>query len=150
MANKILEALNKTNPSLEEKVGMLDELYWTDLKALEAEDMDKIFEYISSDNLELEEMAKVLSLYNNISGSYTEEIGKIIVNYYLNDRIKFFKALSLNSDEAIHLVYIFRSNKVFEDEGKEYKEIESSNQLADEELEVANMFFNMYKTICNT
>lgn len=150
MANKISELLNKTNLFLEDRVQMLEELYWADWRELESEDIDKIFEYLSSSDLEIQEMAKALSLYNNISGAYTEKFADIIANYYINDRIKFFKALNLNRDEAIHLVYIFRSRNIFQDEEKEYEEIESAKQLSDEELEIANIFFSMYKTICNT
>lgn len=37
-------------------------------------------------------MSKALSLYNNIQGAYTEKFAYIIANYYIDDRIKFFKA----------------------------------------------------------
>mgnify|MGYP001267181515 CR=1 FL=1 len=150
MSKKISELSNKTNLSLKDRLTILEELYWADWNELSLEDIDIIFEHLSSDDLGIQEMSKTLSLYNNISGAYIEKFAHIIANYYINDRIKFFKALNLNRDEAIYLVYIFMSKNIFEDEEKEYKEIESTNQLSDEELEAAQNFFTMYKTICNT
>lgn len=86
---------------------MLEELYWANWEELRSDDIDKIFEYLSSNDLEVQEMSKVLSLYNNVAGAYTEKFARVIANYDIKDRIKFFKALNLNKDEAIHLVYIF-------------------------------------------
>ena len=40
--------------------------------------------------------------------------------------------------------------KIFKDGDKEYEEVKNLNKLTDEELDTANMFFTMYRTICHT
>lgn len=150
MSKVILQFLNKSSSSLEDRIQLLEELYWANWEELGSDDIDKIFEYLSSNDLEVREISKALSLYNNVAGMHTEKFAHIIATYYINDRIKFFKALNLNRDEAIHLVYIFKMLKIFEDWDKEYTEIKSTNELTDEELDTANTFFSMFKTICNT
>ena len=150
MDNNILGILNRANSSLEERLTLLEELYWANWEEIGGEDLEKIFKYLSSKDLEIEEMAKALSLYNNVAGAYTHEFARIIANYYIKDKIKFFKALNLNRDEAINLVYIFKMLKIFEDGDREYEEIKVSNKLTAEELNTASMFFNMFRTICHT
>lgn len=153
MAKNIIKLLNRDNPPLENRLKLLEELYWANWAELDANfpgDVDKIFNYLRSNDLGIQEMAKVLPLYNNIEGAYTKKFAQIIADYYSQDKMKFIKALNLNKEEAINLVYIFRNLKVFEDEKKEYSEIESKEVLTEEELETARTFFSMYKNICNT
>lgn len=150
MDKNILEILDKSNPPLADRLKFLEELYWANWEEVGSDNLEKIFGYLTSRNLEVEEMAKVLSLYNNVAGAYTDKFANIIGNYYREDKIKFFKALNLNKDEAIYLVYIFKMLKIFEDGDKEYEEVKNLNKLTDEELDTANMFFTMYRTICHT
>lgn len=153
MAKNIIKLLNTDNPPLENRLKLLEELYWANWAELDVnfpEDVDKIFNYLRSNDLGIQEMAKVLPLYNNIEGAYTKKFAQIIADYYIEDKMKFIKALNLNKEEAINLVYIFRNLKVFEDEKKEYSEIESKEVLTEEELETARTLFSMYKNICNT
>ncbi|NLY66712.1 MAG: hypothetical protein GX069_04060 [Tissierellia bacterium] len=150
MDKNILEILDKSNPPLADRLKFLEELYWANWEEIGSDNLEKIFGYLTSRSLEVEEMAKVLSLYNNVAGAYTDKFANIIGNYYREDKIKFFKALNLNKDEAIYLVYIFKMLKIFEDGDKEYEEVKNLNKLTDEELDTANMFFTMYRTICHT
>lgn len=150
MDKNILEILDKSNPPLADRLKFLEELYWANWEEVGSDNLEKIFGYLTSRSLEVEEMAKVLSLYNNVAGAYTDKFANIIGNYYREDKIKFFKALNLNKDEAIYLVYIFKMLKIFEDGDKEYEEVKNLNKLTDEELDTANMFFTMYRTICHT
>lgn len=150
MDKNILEILDKSNPPLADRLKFLEELYWANWEEIGSDNLEKIFGYLTSRSLEVEEMAKVLSLYNNVAGAYTDKFANIIGNYYREDKIKFFKALNLNKDEAIYLVYIFKMLKIFEDGDKEYEEVKDLNKLTDEELDTANMFFTMYRTICHT
>lgn len=153
MAEKIIKLLNISNPSLDERLDLLDELYWADWSVLDEEypeEVDKIFQYLTSYELGIEEISKLLSLYNNIEGAHTDKFSRIIADYYLKDRLKFFKALNLNKDEAINLVYIFRMLGIFEEEEIEFEEVKSSGELSEEELGTARTFYTMYKTICHT
>ena len=84
MANKISALLNKTNSFLEDRGPNARRIILGRLRELESEDIDKIFEYLSSSDLEIQEMAKALSLYNNISKN-TEKFADIIANYYINE-----------------------------------------------------------------
>lgn len=153
MAEKIIKLLNISNPSLDERLDLLDELYWADWSVLDEEypeEVDKIFQYLTSYELGIEEISKLLPLYNNIEGAHTDKFSRIIADYYLKDRLKFFKALNLNKDEAINLVYIFRMLGIFEEEEIEFEEVKSSGELSEEELGTARTFYTMYKTICHT
>lgn len=153
MTKKIIHLLNIDNPSLEDRLKLLEELYWASWGELDEkypDRVDKIFQYLKSNDLRIQEIAKILSLYNNIEGAHTDEFSQIIADYYIKDIVKFIKALNLNKEEAINLVYIFRNLKVFEDEEKEYEEVSSIEVLTEEELETARTFYSMFKTICNT
>lgn len=153
LQGQFIKYINKEDLSLNQKVKFLDELYWSDLKALSDSpdtNMDSLFQHLKSEELSIEEIAKVLNLYNNLDGAYTQEFAEIIANLYSKDRIKFFRALNLNKDEAINIVYVFRIIKVFEDKNIELQEVKNSNKLTEEEIDTANTFFNMYETICNT
>lgn len=153
MTEKIIKLINIDDPTLNDKLQLLEELYWANWEELDEQypnDVDKVFLYLKSNDLGIKEMAKVLSLYSNIDGAYTDKFAKIIANLYMKDKIKFFKTLNLNKGEAINLVYIFRNLEVFDDEENEYNDIESTNQLSIEELDTASTFFSMYKNICNT
>lgn len=151
MIEKIVELVNKEKLSLDDKVELLDELYWAEWDELDKEypeEVEKIFYYLENKDLEIEELAKALSLYNNVAGAHTHRFANIIADYYTQDRIKFMKALNMNKDQAIHLVYIFRNLFVFDDKDKELSEIKSKGQLIDEELEAAETFYSMYNRIC--
>ncbi len=131
----------------------IEELYWIDWNEIsrKPEELNEIFAYIRDyDSRNIEELGKILKLYSNPSGEFTIEFAKIAGEIYKNDKIKFIKALNLVRDEAINLVYVFRMEKIFEDEDKEYTEILSSNQLTEEEIDTTYTFFKMYKTICAT
>lgn len=139
--------------NLDERVQLLDDLYWTDLNLLSqncSEEIKEILKYLKSKPLDIKEIAQTLSLYNNLSGAYIEEFSDIIINFYEKDKIKFFKALNLNKDESMNLVYIFRTAKTFEDEDKEFEEVLVSNKLTDEEIDTARSFYYQYETICRT
>lgn len=151
--HKIVKLINMENPSLEDRLQLLDDLYWTNWKELDVnypEEVEKIFKYLKSGELGIKEMSMVLPLYNNIEGAHTGDFAVIIANFYRNDRIKFIKALNLNIDQAPHLVYIFRAMGIFEDGDQEFDEVKSINRLNEEELETAFTFYRMYKSICNT
>lgn len=135
----------------EEKIEFIDSLYWTDFGEKEKENpnfIKDVFQFLKGD-LSIEELSLLLKLYNNPSGYYTKEFGKIIVDKYLEDKSKFFKALKIVKDEAINLVYIFRQEAIFKDEAKEIEDIEKLN-LMEAEKETAYKFFSMYRTICST
>lgn len=153
MLEKIIKLMNIENPSLDDRLELLEELYWADWKELEEnypEYVVKVFIYLKSSDLTIAEKAKVLSLYNNMEGAYIQEFAEIIANFYKEDRIKFLKALHLNIDEVPHLVYIFRAMEIFEEGEEEFNQVQSENQLNEEELDSAYTFFKTYKTICST
>ncbi len=131
----------------------LDELYWADWEEIsqDKKELNIIFEYINDHSSKnLEELSKILKLYNNPSGLFTDEFANLVGEIYLKDKIRFIKALNLVKDEAINLVYIFRMKNIFVDEDKEFISILNSNKLSQEELDTASTFIKMYKTICST
>lgn len=152
--NKLIKRyINKDNLDLDQKVQLLDELYWADWESINNDpniDINKLFNHLQSENLDIEEIGKIMSLYNNLDGAYTQEFAKVIANLYTNDRIKFFQGLNLNQEETINIVYVFRMIKMFEDSDIEFKEVKDMNKLRDEEIDTTNTFYNMYETICNT
>lgn len=153
MSEEIIKLIDKYNPSLDDRLELLEELYWANWNELDEkypEDLPKVFIYLKSNNLTIQEKSKILSLYNNIEGAHTEEFAEIIANFYREDKISFLKALNLNKDEVPHLVYIFRTMGIFEDGEEEFEQIKSSDQLNEEELDAAYTFFKTYKSICNT
>lgn len=149
----IKKYINKEDLGLEDKVELLDDLYWADWQAIKDNsniDIDKLFNHLRSEDLTIEEISKVLRLYNNLDGAYTFEFAEIIANLYKKDEVKFFQGLNLNPDEAINLVYVFRMVDVFDDGKIEFQRIKEMKKLTEEEIETATTFFNMYETICNT
>lgn len=153
LKNLIIKYINKEELDLKYKVQLLDDLYWTDWDQLKNDpdiQIDKLFDYLQSENLSIEEISKVVNLYNNLDGAYTFEFAEIIANLYKKDTIKFFQGLNLNPDETINLVYVFRMVDVFDDGDIELQKIKEMNKLTKEEISTANTFFNMYETICNT
>lgn len=131
----------------------IEELYWVDWDELSTNPhkLNEIFQYIKDyDSRSIEELAQILRLYNNPSGQYTVEFANIVGEIYKKDKIKFIKALNLVKDEGINLVYIFRMQKVFDDEDREIAEAINSHKLSAEEIDTANTFLKMYKTICVT
>lgn len=151
--NSIIRYLNQEDLNLDQKVQLLDELYWADWESLNNDpniDIDKLFNHLQSTDLNIEEIGKIMSLYNNLDGAYTKEFAQVIANLYKSDRIKFFQGLNLNQEETINIVYVFRMIKVFEDSHVEFQKIKDMNKLREEEVATANTFYNMYETICNT
>ena len=145
--------LSKKDLSLDEKVQLLDDLYWADWEELDrdySEQIDALLKHLQTLTLDLREIAKLFNLYNNLEAAHVADFAEIIRNIYIKEKVRFFKALNLNKEEAINLVYVFKLEKVFEDGDKEFNKIVSLNKLNEEELETANTFFNMYRTICNT
>ncbi len=131
----------------------IEELYWSDLDDLanDSARTKEVLDYLKDyENRSIEDLAKTLMLYSNPSGALTDEFADLITGIYKYDKVKFFKALSLEEDEAMNLTYIFRNLKIFEDEDQEIEEINNSNQLSGEEKTVASMFFKMYKAICSS
>jgi len=131
----------------------MEDLYWADWDEIgeNPNELKTIFHYIkNSSEFSLEELSIVLKLYNNPHGAYTIEFAKIVSEIYIKDKIKFIKALNLEKDEIQNLVYAFRMEKVFEDEDIELSEIISLNKLSQDEIDTANFFFEMYKTICSS
>lgn len=131
----------------------MEDLYWADWDEIgkNSSEFKTIFNYIeNSNNFGLEELSGVLKLYNNPHGAYTIEFAKIVSEIYIRDKIKFIKALNLVKEEIPNLVYAFRMEKVFENEDIELNQILSLNKLSQEEIDTANFFFKMYKTICSS
>ncbi len=131
----------------------IDDLYWSDLDQLgeNKDQLDEVLSYLKDfDSRTLEELSLTLKLYSNPSGALIDEFSDVISQLYLHDKVRFFKALALEEDESMNLTYVFRNLKVFEDEEKEFEDLEALNKLTDDELTVANMFFKMYKTICSS
>lgn len=130
-----------------------EELYWGDWDELAKikGKVEEIFNYLNKfEDFQLDELAQVLKLYNNPSGAHTIEFAKLTGDIYNRDKARFIKALHLVPDEIPNLVYAFRLEEVFEDEDEEFDEIISLNKLSPGEVETANFFFKMYKTICSS
>lgn len=131
----------------------LDELYWGDWEDLleNPNKSEELFLYIKDyDSRSIEELSQVLKLYSNPSGAFTIEFADIIARFYKSNKIKFIKALNLVQDEAINLVYVFRNLQIFSDGDEELEEIINKGKLSQEEIDTANTFFQMYKTICSS
>ena len=114
--DKLISLINKASMSKDDRLELLDELYWTDFRNLESDypqDLQKIFLFLRKDNFSLEEISLIQKLYSNPEGAYIEEFSSIIINLYKLDKVKFIKALHLNIDEAENLAYLFRNNRVF-------------------------------------
>ncbi|TJX14985.1 hypothetical protein E9840_04585 [Tissierella creatinini] len=151
--DKIIALLNKDTMSSDDRLELLDELYWADFNELGSnhpQAIKKIFLFLRKDNFSIEEISLIQKLYSNPDGAYIEDFSPIIINLYKLDKIKFIKALYLNIDQAENLAYLFRNNKVFEDEDRELEEILATKQLTREEEEAVEAFFKMYKKICRT
>ena len=129
----------------------IEDLYWEDWEEL-AQDptqIGEIFSYIRDyDSRDLKELGQILQLYSNPSGSFTAEFAEIVAEIYSYDKIKFIKALRFVKDETSNLVYVLRNLKVFEDEDRELKSVLESRELDEEEIEVAESLFQMYKKVC--
>lgn len=153
LERKIIDLINKENLSKEESVELIDELYWADWNILEEEDseiVEKIFDYLSRDDLSYEETSKLLKLYNNLDGAYIMRFANLILNIYKNHKKKFLKSLNLEKEEAINLVYIFRMNDIKLDEDKAMISLIDSDQLTEEEKNTGKDLLKMYENICNT
>jgi len=135
----------------EEKLTFLDELYWVDWDELEKViSLESVFAFLESEDLSIEEVSLVLKLYNNPGGDYVKEFSNIIANIYLRDKVEFIRALNLEKDEISNLVYLFRNDRIFENENDELKEILSKGILVEEEEDTAKRFFKTYETVCST
>ncbi|MBU5426039.1 hypothetical protein KQI41_06385 [Tissierella pigra] len=131
----------------------LDELYWGDWKELleNSNKLEELFLYIEDyDSRSVEELSQILKLYSNPSGVFTIEFADIVAELYKSDKIKFMKALNLVQDEAINLVYIFRNLQIFSDGDEELKEVLSKENLSQNEIDTASIFYQMYKNICSS
>ncbi len=151
--DKLRALINKASMSKDDRLELLDELYWADFRNLEwdyPQDLQKIFLFLRKDTFSLEEISLIQKLYSNPEGAYIEEFSSIIINLYKLDKVKFIKALHLNIDEAENLAYLFRNNKVLEDEDRELEDLLAKKQLTAEEEEAAEIFLKMYKKICKT
>lgn len=102
---------------------------------------------------DIESISNIIELYNNPYGIYTLEFAELVARIYQEDKERFIKSLNLVKDEAINIVYVFRLNRVFNDQAeakRDEEELLGSNNLSDEEKETARKFFKMYETICFT
>ena len=129
----------------------LEELYWADWDDIEKrpDELEAIFRYIKDfESLDLKEISQILRLYNNPHGAFTIEFAEIIADIYKSSRVRFFKALTLVDDESPNLIYALRMQKAFDDEDVELSQILELNRLSDKEVDVATIFFKMYKRIC--
>ena len=150
---KIIKSINKDDLTIDESIDLIDNLYWADWETLKTKYPNKIqviFDYIKRDNLSDEEISKVLKLYNNLDGAYIKEFSDIILNLYKADKLRFIKSLNMEKDETINLVYLFRDHDMRIDEDKELIEIAKSDKLSQEEIDTAETFIKMYKTVCST
>ena len=150
---RVVELINKDSMPSDDRLELLDELYWADFNKLKLDypkDIDKIFLFLSEEDFSIEEISLIQKLYANPEGAYVEEFSSIIIVLYKIDKSKFMKALHLNINEAENLSYLFRNNKVFQDGDIELQEILATKGLTEDEEESANAFFKMYKKVCNT
>ncbi len=150
---QIIDAINKSKLKEEESIDLIENLYWADWALLKEEYPDKIeeiFDYIKDENLTNIEISKVLKLYNNLDGAYIREFSDIILKFYKRDKLRFIKSLSLESDETINLVYLFRDNDMKVDEDEELIDISKSTSLSQAESDTIETFMKMYKTVCST
>lgn len=151
--DELLEKFREERLTEKERLDFLDELYWLDWNDLESKDIvlvEEIFGFLKSKKRTVEEISLILKLYNNPGGEYVEKFSNIISSIYRRDRLKFFKALDLERDEISNLVYLFRNNKVFEDEKQEEKEIILEDKLSEDQIETAKEFYRAYETVCST
>lgn len=150
---RIIELINKENLTKDERLELLDELYWADWTTLSAEypdELNKVFQFLRNTEFNEEEISLIIKLYSNPDGAYVEEFSYIIRKIYNEDKIKFMKALHLNIEEGENLAYLFRNDKVFEDGDAELQSILATKKLTEEEETSANAFFRTYKNVCNT
>lgn len=150
---RIIELINKEDLTKEERLELIDELYWADwsnLSTVYPNNLKKVFEFLRNVEFNEEEISLIIKLYSNPDGAYVEEFSYIIRKLYNEDRIKFMKALHLNIDEGENLAYLFRNDKVFEDGDAELESILAMKKLNEEEEISANAFFRTYKNVCNT
>lgn len=149
----IIDFLKKYTLNTRESLELIDNLYWADWDLLEMEYpnyISKIFSYLKGKNHSNEEISQILKLYNNPHGAYVEEFANIIANLYNKDKVKFIQSLNLEREEAINLVYIFRTYDIKLDEDRELNDIIKSEKLTEGEKDIAEKFIKMYKNICNT
>lgn len=149
---KIIEQINKDILTIEESLELIDEVYWADWDVLKEnpDHINKIFSYLVNENLSNEEISKILKLYNNPHGAYVNEFSNIIVDLYNRDKAKFIISLNMEKEEAINLVYVFRTHNIKLDEDVELLEIIKSDKLSDDEKDTGEQFIKMYNNICNT
>lgn len=149
----IVDFVKKDILTIEESLELIENLYWADWDLLDKEHTDyisKIFNYINNNNHSIEEISQILKLYNNPHGAYIDEFANIIANLYKKDKTKFIQSLYLEKEEAINLVYIFRTHEIKLDEDQELHDIIKSEKLTEEEKNTAEKFIKMYENICNT
>ena len=149
----ISDFINRRDPSLDASLAFIDDLYWADWDILDndyPESTHKIFAYLNRKDLSDEELSRILKLYNNPHGAYIEKFAKLILEIYSRDKKTFLRALNLESEEAINLVYVFRMNDIKLDEDIELLEIIDSKDLSDGEVDTGKKFLKMYENICNT
>lgn len=149
----IIDLIKKDVLTMKESLELIDNLYWADWNFLDREypnDISKIFSYINNHNHSNEEISQILKLYNNPDGAYVDEFANIIASLYKKDKTKFIQSLNLEKEEAINLVYIFRTHEIKLDEDEQLHDIIKSEKLSEEEKGTAESFIKMYENICNT
>ena len=153
LEEEIIDYIDKDSLSLDKSLELIDDLYWADwdiLKDEYPEKIEKIFDYLRREDLSDRELSQILKLYNNPHGAYIDEFAKLILDIYKRNKEVFLRALNLESEEGINLVYIFRMNDIKLDEDRDLMGLISSGKLSQEEKETADDFLKMYENICNT
>ena len=149
---RIVDLISKESLNINERLEILDELYWLDWGKLRDSFPDifnKIFVFLRNDTFNEEEISLIQKLYNNPEGAYIEEFSSIIIRLYKEDKIKFFKALHLNPEEGDALAYLFRNNRIFNADTELY-EILNTGDLTEDEILTTKAFFRTYENLCNT
>lgn len=150
---KIADLIARTSLSQEERLELLEQLYWADwamLKKNNPDDVEKIFKFLKESTFNPREISLIIRLYNNSDGAFIEEFSLIIAGLYMEDRTSFIQALCMNPDEGEILAYLFRNMKIFEDLDSELKLILHNDNLSEGEKDVARSFFRIYENLCNT
>lgn len=128
---------------------IIEELYWSSLTTITEEEMLKIVKPFLMDSKRIEEFAAVQKLYSNPEGAYIDFFEDIIIGLYKKDPYTFIKAVGLNPDEGMNVLYIFRNKAMFL-EAESIKEALLKNTDDAETKEMIESFFRYYDSICST
>ena len=139
----------KENNSEFAREEIIEELYWGSLTTITEEEMLKIVKPFLMDSNSIEEFAAVQKLYSNPEGADIDFFEDIIIDLYKKDPYTFIKAVGLNPDEGMNVLYIFRNKAIFL-EAESIKEELLKNTDDAETKEMVESFFRYYDSICST